>query len=47
MRLDVGKLGGNSEVGNLDRAILCEEDVRSFDVTVDLVRAVKVVETEQ
>jgi hypothetical protein len=47
LRLDVGKLGGDSEVSELDLALVREEDVGGLDVPVDLAGRVEVVESEE
>lgn len=45
LRLDVGKLCCNAKVRNLHKTGVGKEDIRSFDITMDLAGAVQIVET--
>jgi hypothetical protein len=45
LRLDVGQLGGDSKVGNLDSARAGQEDISSLDISVNLASIVQVIKT--
>ena len=47
LRFHVGELGGNTKVGQLDLTLVGEEDIGSFDVSMDFARRVEVVEPEE
>lgn len=47
LRFDVGELGGDTEISELDSARLGKEDVGSLDITMDLSSGVEVIEAEE
>ena len=47
LRLDVGELRGDTEVSELDSALVCEEDVGGLDIPMDLAGRVEVIESEE